>query len=370
MGLEALVKDELRALGYTEFEVKDGRLRLQAPVRAICLLNLWLRTAERVKLVLGRFSAEDFGVLFEGTRALPWEQWLGADASFPVVGNSIRSQLKSVADCQRLVKKAIVERLKSVYGLEHFPETGPQYKIEVSLFDNIATLSLDTSGAGLHKRGYRLHGGGAPLRETLAAALVLLSNWDAERELVDPCCGSGTILIEAAMIARQIAPGLRRKFAAEAWPQIPASLWQEAREDGQSRIQDRALKISGADIDETVLRRARENATRAGLEGQIHWQRRSLSEFSSRKKYGVLISNPPYGKRLGDEREADNLARELGELFSKLDTWSFYLLSADPAYERLFGARATKKRKLYNAKLRVDCYQFIRPVQGLNHKNN
>lgn len=362
-GLEAVVARELKQLGHTEQRVEDGRVRFTADAAAMCRANIQLRSADRVLVCVGEFEARDFGVLFDQTIELPWEQWLAADAAFPVRGRSIKSQLFSVPDCQRIVKKAIVERLKRVHQRAWFEETGPKYSVEVSLLNDRATLTIDTSGDGLHKRGYRrLVGTAAPLRETLAAALVQLSYWNRERLLVDPCCGGGTIAIEAALIGRNIAPGVNRTFAAEDWPQFERSLWRAAREEARRQTQP-ALpeRIIATDSDASAIDLARRHAADAGVAGDIHFQQRPLAEFTTSREYGVVIANPPYGERLGDRREVERLYREMGRVLGPLETWSIYVLTSHSDFERLFGRRCDRRRKLYNAQIACTYYQYFGP---------
>jgi putative N6-adenine-specific DNA methylase len=361
-GLEAVVARELKELGYAEQRVEDGRVRFTADAAAVCRTNIRLRAASRVLLCVGEFEARDFGELFDRTRDLPWEDWIAVDAAFPVRGRSVRSQLHSVPDCQSIVKKAVVERLKSVYRRDWFDETGPAYGIEVSLLNDRATLTLDTSGEALHRRGYRTLVGAAPLRETLAAALILLSYWNRERPLVDPFCGSGTIPIEAALVGRNIAPGLNRTFAAERWPQFATSHWDAARQEACDRVQTALpIKIIGNDADARVLSLARQHAVAAGVADDIHFQQKPLAEFSSARKYGCIITNPPYGERIGEQREVEALYRAMGQVCAPLDTWSIYVLTSHPQFERLFGRRADRRRKLYNSNIACTYYQFFGP---------
>jgi len=357
-GLEAVVARELKAVGYSRQRVENGRVLFTATPEAIARTNLWLRSADRVQLLLGEFEARTFDELFEQTKALPWEDWIPEEGEFPVQGKSVKSQLHSVPHCQAIVKKAIVERLKKKYRVQWFQETGPLYSVQVALLKDRATLTIDTSGAGLHKRGYRTLGGQAPLKETLAAALVQLSHWRPERLLLDPFCGSGTILIEAAMIGDNIAPGLTRRFAAEDWPQLGKELWQAARRDASQAIEDNPLQLQGSDIDERAVAIARSNADNAGVGDKIHFQRRQLAEVRSSVKYGCLITNPPYGERLQAPRE---LYREMGRVFAPWDTWSIYVITSDTGFEKYFGRKANKKRKLYNGRIECDYYQFIGP---------
>ncbi len=361
-GLESVVAQELRDLGYSDLTVENGKVCFTGNLQAICKTNLWLRTADRVKLKLGEFKATTFDELFDQTRALPWGDWLPADARFPVEGKSVKSTLYSVSDCQAIVKKAIVESLRERYHKEWFPEDGPLYKIEVALLKDIATLSIDTTGPGLHKRGYRTLISEAPLKETLAAAMLILSRWDHNTPLIDPFCGSGTIPIEAALLGLNIAPGINRSFVSEDWPSIPKELWRAEREEADKLAQlDRRLYIIGTDIDPQVLRVARRNAEAAGVGKYIHFQARPLSELSSQRKYGKIICNPPYGERIGERKEVAKLYREMGQVFQQLDTWSFYILTSHPQFEKLFGRQATKRRKLYNGNIQVQFYQYFGP---------
>lgn len=361
-GLEAVVSRELSQLGYDEIKVENGKVTFSADEAAVCRTNLWLRTADRILIQVGQFKATSFEELFEQTKALPWPDWLPENANFPVEGKSISSQLFSIPDCQAIVKKAVVEKIKQKYRRSWFDEQGPRYRIEVALLKDMATLTIDTSGPGLHKRGYRQLVGQAPLKETLAAAMVLLSRWHPDRVLIDPLCGSGTIPIEAALIGQNIAPGLRRDFAAAEWPSIPQALWRQAREEAEGLAQrDRNLQIMGTDIDEEALSLARYHARQAGVDMQIHFQRQPFAELRSRHKYGYVICNPPYGERLGEIHEAEDLYREMTRVFGAMDTWSFYVLTSHPGFERLFGRQADKKRKLYNGRIQCNFYQYFGP---------
>lgn len=361
-GVEAIVAREVRALGYQDVRVDNGKVTFAADALGISRANLWLRSADRVFLKMGEFPALTFEELFEGTKALPWEEVLPPNACFPVIGKSVRSKLFSVPDCQAIVKKAIVERLKMKYRKSWFEEDGPRFVIEVSLLKDVATLAIDTSGTGLHKRGYRQLASKAPLRETLAAALVQLSYWNAERLLVDPFCGSGTILIEAAMIGLNMAPGLNRAFDSENWPWIPSDAWKRAREEALDAIRkDVNFRLLGYDIDGKVLRIARHNARLAGVDGYIDFHTQAFDKFSTKRKYGCIITNPPYGERLGDKKEAERLYAQMGRHFRPLDTWSLYVLSPYEGFERLFGRKADRKRKLYNGRIKVYYYQFFGP---------
>ena len=361
-GLEAIVANELKKLGYENLQVENGRVSFPAGMDAIPRCNLWLRSADRLLLKVGEFEAHSFEELFENTKSVPWADWIPELGEFPVEGKSIQSQLFSVSDCQAIVKKAIVEKLKSKYPVQWFKETGPRYRVQVALLKNRATLTIDTSGAGLHKRGYRKLSGEAPLKETLAAALVYLSRWRADRALIDPCCGSGTIPIEAGLIGRNIAPGLNRDFAAEKWPQLPKRIWQAAREEARDSIlTNQPLGIMGFDIDGQALDLARYHARQAGLDKFLSFQRQPLSDLRSQYKYGYLITNPPYGERLSDKAEVENLYRQMGTVFRNLDTWSFYVLTSHPLFEKFFNRQADKKRKLYNGRIQCNYYQFYGP---------
>ena len=319
-GLEAVVARELRALGYQGKAIQSGRVLFQADGAAICRANLWLRCADRVLLRLGTFAATDFGTLFDQTYALPWEQWIPPDAAFPVTGRSIKSQLSSVPACQKIVKKAVVEKLKTAYGVAWFEERGPRCTIEIALLKDQATLTLDTTGPGLHKRGYRRLVGKAPLKETLAAALVLLSFWRPQRPLIDPFCGLGTIPIEAALIGRNLAPGLKRTFAAESWPALPAELWARARQQARDLARpDIPARIVGSDIDDAALRLARQNAAQTGVDEQVEFQHRAFADLSSQEEYGCVICNPPYGERMGEKAEIEALYRSMPEVLRRLD---------------------------------------------------
>ncbi len=370
-GLESIVAQELRNLGYDDLTVDNGKVIFTANLMAICRTNIWLRTADRVKLKVGEFKAATFDELFDQTRALPWGDWLPADARFPVEGKSVKSTLYSVPDCQAIVKKAVVESLKERYHRDWFPEDGPLYKIEVALFKDIATLTIDTTGPGLHKRGYRTLIGEAPLKETLAAALVILSHWDHDTPLIDPFCGSGTIPIEAALLGLNIAPGLNRAFVSEDWPNIPKEQWQQARQEARELVQwDQKLYIIGTDIDPQILKVARRNVEEAGVGQYIHFQAKPVSALSSKRKYGKIICNPPYGERIGERNEVAKLYREMGRVFQKLDTWSFYILTSHPHFERLFGRPADKRRKLYNGNIQVQLYQYFGPRPHKRQEDN
>jgi len=368
-GIEGLTADELRNLGFENLLVENGKVTFDTDFAGLCKANLWLRTAERVFICVGQFEAYTFDQLFESTKALPWEEWLPKNACFPVNGKSINSDLFSISDCQAIVKKAIVERLKSVYGIEWFEEDGPKYTIEVGLLKDVATLTIDTSGIGLHKRGYREAAGPAPIKETLASAMLNISYWKWDRVLHDPLCGSGTIPIEAAMIAANIAPGLSRTFAAQEWPEVPKKFWTQAKEEAfSSIIHDREIKIVGTDINNKAVSLARHHAEEAGVDHLIHFQTMDLKDISSKEKYGFIITNPPYGSRMNELEETQELYLEMGKTFSKLDTWSVYVISSHLDFEKYYGKPANKKRKLFNGKILCYYYQFFGPPPKRRHE--
>ena len=362
MGIEALAADEVRGLGYS-CEVENGKVIFEGDELAIARTNLWLRTADRVRMVVGEFYANTFDELFEQTKALPWEEFLPVDAEFPVQGKSVKSKLFSVSDCQAIVKKAIAERLKIAYNRNSWlDESGSLFKIEVSILKDKALLTIDTSGAGLHKRGYRVDQGEAPLKETLAAALIKLTNWQPGRSLHDPFCGSGTIPIEAALIGQNIAPGFNREFLSETWPWLKEDIWDKAREEAEDLAHyDLELDITGADIDHRMVEISKKNAYEAGLGDLISFKQMQAKDLTSKNEYGVILGNPPYGERIGDKKEVEKLYRDIGKAFQELDTWSVYILTSNPDFEKLYGKEATKKRKLFNGFIRTDLYQYWGP---------
>lgn len=358
-GLEAVVKREVVNLGYANLVTEDGKVTFSADLAAIPKANLWLRSADRILLQMGQFKALSFEELFEKTKALPWDGWITEDGKFTVTGKSVKSKLYSVPDCQAIVKKAVVERMKQRYKKDWFNETGPEFTIQVSLLKDIATLTIDTSGAGLHKRGYRSRAVEAPLKETLAAALIELSFWNKDRLLVDPFCGSGTIPIEAAMIARNIAPGLNRNFASEEWPKVGKELWKRARIDALKAIdQDSRIRIVGSDIDKIAIETARQNAIECGVDDCIEFKVSPFSQFRITDNYGVVVTNPPYGERIGTRDSIYNLYRDIGKKFRDQNTWSVYVITSEQEFENLYGKKADRKRKLYNGRIRVDYYQY------------
>jgi len=367
-GLESLVGHELADLGYHEHEVENGRVSFTAPASAVARCNLWLRTADRVLIVLASFPASSFEELFAGVQAVPWEDFLPADGRIVVTARSVKSGLTSLPACQRTVKKAVIESLRRRYRSHWFPESGPVYLVDLSLRGDQGLLTLDTSGDGLNRRGYRLQAGAAPLRENLAAALTLFSRWSPPRVLADPFCGSGTIPIEGAMAALGMAPGLQRSFSAEGWPHLGARIWQEARDEARGQAEEAKgrspgdLEILASDRDAGVMALARANARRAGVENVITWRTLPVERFHSRAACGVLVCNPPYGERTGESSQVEELYRSLGMVFRRLDRWSAFILTAHPGFERPFGRRADRNRKLYNGNLKTYLYQYLGPL--------
>jgi putative N6-adenine-specific DNA methylase len=359
MGLEAIVAQEVQALGY-ETTVENGKVYFEGDETAIARTNLWLRVADRVKIVVGQFPAKSFEQLFESVKALPWEKYLPVDASFPVAGKSVKSKLFSVPDCQAITKKAIVERMKQHYKrLGFLDESGATYKIEVSILKDVATLTIDTSGAGLHKRGYRQAQGEAPLKETLAAALVQISKWNPNRPFVDPFCGSGTIALEAAMFGQNIAPGYNREFISESWPWMKAKIWEAARDEADSIANyDQPLEIIGSDIDHRMVSIAQENALEAGFGDIITFKQMQARDFTTLLTDGVMIGNPPYGERIGDVEVVEQVIRDLGQVMKNYPTWSVYMLSSMKNFEELYGRQSTKRRKLFNGFIETNYYQY------------
>ena len=360
-GLEAVLKREIQDLGYDVSLVEDGRVTFIGDMDALCRANIFLRTAERVMLQVGRFKAETFDELFEGIKAIPWENYIPADGKFWVTkATSVKSKLFSPSDIQSIVKKAMVERLKTRYKMEWFSEDGASYPIRITFLKDEAVVGLDTSGVSLHKRGYRRLTSKAPITETLAAALIMLTPWKGDRILVDPFCGCGTFPIEAAMMAANIAPGMNREFVAEDWKNmIPRKLWYNAVEEANDLIQDDIeTDIQGYDIDPDMVKAARENAREAGVDHLIHFQARPVSELRHPKKYGFVITNPPYGERLEEKEALPTLYREIGEAYDRLDDWSMYLITGYEDAERYLGRKAAKNRKIYNGTLKTYFYQF------------
>lgn len=371
MGLEAVVAREVRDLGYDRVTVENGRVTFIGDTLAICRANLWLRTSDRVLVKMGAFPARTFDELFEGVKAMPWADWIPEDGEFPVEGRSHKSQLSSVPACQGIVKKAVVEKMKQSYGTEWFKETGGRYVIEVSLLNDIATITLDTTGPGLHKRGYRKLVTEAPLKETMAAALVLLSRWRPERPLYDPFCGSGTIPIEAALIGWNLAPGLRRSFNSEAWPLLPPQLWSEAREEAYDLVKDDVpLEIAGSDIDKGAIDVALAAAKAAGLAKEINLQVLPVAKARPRGDYGCMITNPPYGERLGERDEVERVLRQFGSIYDQLPNWSAFILTPSRQLEHYMGRKSDKNRKLFNGRIECHFFQYFGPLPPRQRDKN
>ena len=363
-GLEAVLKREIYDLGYEITKVEDGRVTFEGDEEAICRANIFLRTAERVLIQVGRFKATTFEELFQGIKNLPWEEYIPEDGKFWVKkASSINSKLFSPSDIQSIAKKAMVERMKQKYRKDWFKEDGAPYPVRIFLLKDEVTVALDTSGDSLHKRGYRTMTSKAPLTETLAAALILLTPWRANRILVDPFCGSGTFPIEAAMIAANIAPGMNREFTAEQWTNlIDRKLWYECVKEAEDMIDTEVeVDIQGYDIDGDVVKAARENAKRAGVDHMIHFQQRAVADLNHPKKYGFLISNPPYGERLEDKADLPALYTQIGEAYQRLDSWSMFLITSYTDTEKYIGRKADKNRKIYNGMLKTYFYQFLGP---------
>ena len=363
-GLEAVLKREIYDLGYEITKVEDGRVTFEGDEEAVCRANIFLRTAERVMIQVGRFKATTFEELFQGIKNLPWEEYIPEDGKFWVKkASSINSKLFSPSDIQSIAKKAMVERMKQKYHKEWFKEDGAAYPVRIFLLKDEVTVALDTSGDSLHKRGYRTMTSKAPLTETLAASLIMLTPWRKDRILVDPFCGSGTFPIEAAMIAANIAPGMNRDFTAEEWTNlIDRKLWYECVKEAEDMI-DTTVKvdIQGYDIDGDVIKAARENAKRAGVEHMIHFQQRAVADLSHPKKYGFIITNPPYGERLEDKADLPVLYTQIGQAYQRLDSWSMFLITSYTDTEKYIGRKADKNRKIYNGMLKTYFYQFLGP---------
>lgn len=363
-GLEAVLKKEIYDLGYEITEVEDGRVSFEGDAEAICRANVFLRTAERVLLKIGKFRAVTFDELFEGIKALPWENYIPEDGKFWVTkASSIKSKLFSPSDIQSIAKKAMVERLKQEYRVDWFAENGAAYPVRIFLLKDEVTVTLDTSGESLHKRGYRTLSSKAPITETLAAALILLTPWRKDRILVDPFCGSGTFPIEAAMIAANMAPGMNREFLAEQWTNlIPKQLWYDTVSEAEELVDtDIEVNIQGYDIDGEIVKAARENAKRAGVEELIHFQQRPVEQLNHPKKYGFVITNPPYGERLEEKAALPGLYQQIGDAYRRLDDWSMYLITSYEDAPKYIGKKADKNRKIYNGMLKTYFYQFMGP---------
>jgi putative N6-adenine-specific DNA methylase len=362
-GLEAVVARELERLGYTNLRTLDGKVHFSGDERDIARCNMWLRSADRLLIRVGEFPAADFGALFDRTVDLPWSDYLPVDAQFPVSGRSVQSKLHAVPVVQGCVKKAIVESLKKKYNRFRFDESGAEFRVEISLLRDVATLTIDTSGDGLHKRGYREYVGLAPVRETMAAGLIQLSYWNRERPFIDPFCGSGTLPIEAALIGRNIAPGSSRSFVAEDWPWLDRAMWREVRAEARDLRMPRLPEpILGFDHDPAALRLSERGAAEAGVSGDIRFRIQEISELKTSREYGVIICNPPYGERLGEPEEVEAVYRELGRVTAPMSTWSIYVITSNRWFEKHFGRRAPRRRKLYNGRLECQYYQYLGPA--------
>ena len=363
-GLEAVLKREITDLGYEIVSVEDGRVTFKGSAEALVRANIFIRTAERIMLKVGSFRAVTFDELFEGTKALPWEEMIPKDGKFWVTkATTNKSKLFSGSDIQSIVKKAIVDRLKGIYHINWFEENGAEYPIRVFILKDVVTIALDTSGVSLHKRGYRQLVGKAPISETLAAALIMLTPWNKDRILVDPFCGSGTFPIEAAMIGANMAPGMNREFTAENWKNIvPKKVWYEAVTEAEDAIlRDVKMNIQGYDLDSGIVKCAMQNAREAGVDEHIHFQQRDMRDLSSPKKYGFIITNPPYGERLEDKADLPKLYKDIGATFDKLDTWSKFIITSYEDAEKYLGRKATKNRKIYNGMIKSYFYQYMGP---------
>lgn len=359
-GLEHLLGEEISALGYERVSTIDGRVTFNGDPEAVALSNVFLRYAERVYIKLGSFRAESFEELFEGTRALPWPEFIGRDDAFPVKGHSIRSRLFSIPDCQSIIKKAVVRSMQERYGISVFAETGVKYQIEFFILNDEVTLMIDTSGVPLHKRGYRRESNAAPIRETLAAAIAATSRPRENVLFWDPMCGSGTIAIEAAMLMRNIAPGVNRSFAAEAFPYIPTPLWNDAREEARAGVTDTSFEVYASDISRAAVELTERNAAKAGVGDMIKTFNIDCRRIGAPGRRATIVTNPPYGERMGEAREIEELYRTMGVHFRSLAPWQVYIITSHPYFERLYGKRADKVRKLYNGMLECRLYQYFR----------
>lgn len=358
-GLESVTTKELKALGI-QTRTENGKVYFEGDDKTIALTNVWLRSADRIKIVVGQFKALTFDALFEGVKALPWDHYLPLDAAFPVEGRAVRSQIHSEPDVQAITKKAIVEKMSAVYHrTTRLPETGATYPLEVSILKDIATLTLDTTGSSLFKRGYRIAKGEAPLKENFAAALIMLTNWHPDMPFVDPTTGSGTIAIEAALIGHNIAPGLQRQFTFENFGFFDQPVLQTVKDEAMDQADfDRELDIQASDINGDMIEMAKLNAQQAGLLHSIQFKQLAVKDFSTTKENGVIVANPPYGKRLNDQAMVRQLYAEMGQAFAPLTTWSKYILTSDMGFEKAYGSKATKRRKLYNGTIRTDLFQY------------
>lgn len=372
-GLESVLKKELTDIGAEIISVEDGRVTYSGDESIIARANMFLRTTERVLIKVGSFEATTFEELFQRTKEIPWEEYIPEDGRFWVTkANSVKSKLFSPSDIQSIMKKAMVERMKQKYGVSWFPETGSDYPIRVSIMKDVVTVGLDTSGTSLHKRGYRRLTSKAPITETLAAALIMLTPWHADRFLIDPFCGSGTIPIEAAMIGMNMAPGMKRDFLAETWPNLSKDIWREARTEAADLIKKDVTfaGIQGFDIDPDIIKNARANAQAAGVADRIHFQQRDVRDLSSPKKYGFIITNPPYGERLEEKEALPYLYKEIGKAFGSLDSWSYFLITSYEDAQKHIGRKADKNRKIYNGMLKTYFYQYMGPKPPKKNNTN
>ena len=358
-GIESLVNQELKDMGY-HTQTENGRVLFEGTMEDIAKTNMWLRTADRIKILVGQFKSHSFEMLFDKVYQLEWEDYIPMDGEFPVAGKSIKSKLHSVPNVQRITKKAISKKLMDHYHRRaNLPETGALFPLEVAIRKDIAELTLDTTGSSLFKRGYRVDKGAAPLKENMAAALVKLTTWHPDRPLYDPTCGSGTILIEAALIGHNIAPGLYRDFAFQDWPWFPKTILEQVRQEAKAQMDlDKTLNIYGSDIDHRMIDIAQENAQNAGVAHSIQFKQMQLADFVPNEEYGILISNPPYGDRMLTEEQVHEIYQDMGRIYRPMTTWSKYILTSDENFEEHYGEKATKKRKLYNGSLKVDYYQY------------
>jgi len=361
-GIEGIVGEEVKALGFENVKVENGKVEYVSDGNGIARSNLWLRCADRVFIKLAEFKAESFEELFNGTNQIPWEKYIPENGEFIINAKSVKSKLFSLSDCQRIVKKSVAKRLSDYYEVEWLAETGDKFPVLVSILKDIVTVSLDTSGEGLHKRGYREMGNVAPMKETLAAAIVKISRWNGKIPLIDPMCGTGTILIEAAMIGRNIAPGISRKFISENWSFLGQAVYKEERKKAYDSMKyDLDMNIKGYDIDKKSISIARKNAELAGVDDTIDFEVQDASDLTSDVKYGYIISNPPYGERLSDKEKVKKLYGMMGKIYGGLDTWSKYIFTSHEDFENCFGKKATKNRKLYNGKIKSYLYQYFGP---------
>ena len=358
-GIESLVNQELKDMGY-HTQTENGRVLFEGTMEDIAKTNVWLRTADRIKILVGHFKSTSFEMLFDKVYQLEWEDYIPMDGEFPVAGKSIKSKLHSVPNVQRITKKAISKKLMDHYHRRaNLPETGALFPLEVTIRKDIAELTLDTTGSSLFKRGYRVDKGTAPLKENMAAALVKLTTWHPDRPLYDPTCGSGTVLIEAALIGHNIAPGLYRDFVFQDWPWFPKTILEQVRQEAKAQMDlDKTLNIYGSDIDHRMIDIAQENAENAGVAHSIQFKQMQLADFVPNEEYGILISNPPYGDRMLTEEEVHEIYQDMGRIYRPMTTWSKYILTSDENFEEHYGEKATKKRKLYNGALKVDYYQY------------